>query len=166
MGGEISGWVAFGGAVAMFVVGLAAGAWLSQADRSARTRIAQLEDERAELQARVTAEREAVAKHFDQTGVLFRDLTRDYTALYAHLAEGARELCPDRTPELAEGLGTSPLALARGPGEDADAAGRGPEAVEQGPRVAGRMPEVGEASNPTEDPENPADAPAAQAGAA
>jgi hypothetical protein len=99
-------WLAAG--LVTFAAGLAMGAWLSRADRGARARIVELETEVEQLAARLTAERDAVAKHFDQTSDLFRDLTRDYTALYAHLAEGARDLCPDRIPEIGRGLGEPP----------------------------------------------------------
>ena len=48
--------------------------------------------------------RDRVEKHFGQTSDLFRDLTARYTALYTHLAEGARDLCPERVPELGRGF--------------------------------------------------------------
>lgn len=60
-----------------------------------------LEETREELESH----REEVAKHFGQTSELFRDLTAQYSRLYAHLAEGAREFAGDAAPSLAEGLG-------------------------------------------------------------
>ena len=53
-----------------------------------------------------------MGKHFSGTSDLFRDLTHQYTTLYAHLAEGARELCPDQVPSLGHGMGEPPLVAA------------------------------------------------------
>ncbi len=117
-------WLAAG--LVTFAAGLAAGAWLSRADRGPRARVAELETRVEQLGGRLQAEREAVAKHFDQTSELFRDLTRNYTALYAHLAEGARDLCPDRTPEIGRGSGE----LGAGPSPSAQLAPQAPEAPE------------------------------------
>ncbi len=105
-------WLAAG--LVTFAAGLAAGAWLSRADRRVAERVVELEAQVERLGERLRAEREAVAKHFDRTSDLFLDLTRDYTALYAHLAEGARDLCPDRTPEIGRGPGELP-GLGAGP---------------------------------------------------
>jgi uncharacterized membrane-anchored protein YhcB (DUF1043 family) len=103
-------WLAAG--LVTFAAGLAAGAFLSRADRATKRRVGELEAEFEQMGTRLEAERESVAKHFDRTGELFRDLTRDYTALYAHLAEGARDLCPERI-----GSGFSELpGLVAGPG--------------------------------------------------
>lgn len=103
-------WLAAG--LVTFAAGLAAGAWLSRADRRVAERVVELESELERLGERLQAEREAVAKHFDRTSDLFLELTRDYTALYAHLAEGARDLCPDRTPEIGRGPGELPGLVA------------------------------------------------------
>ncbi len=112
MAGE---WGSVAAAVVMFLVGMCAGAWLRRSDRAARERVAELESEIEQLGSRLESEREAVAKHFDRTSELFGDLTREYTALYSHLAEGARELCPQRTPEIGRGLGEElPAALSAG----------------------------------------------------
>ena len=51
-----------------------------------------------------TRYREAVARHFGKTSDRFRELTLSYSALYAELAEGARELCADRLPTLGDGF--------------------------------------------------------------
>lgn len=121
-------WLAAG--LVTFAAGVAAGAWLSRAERHVRERVIELEGELERLGAQLQAEREAVGKHFDRTGDLFRDLTRDYTALYAHLAEGARDLCPDRTPEIGRGLGDLP---GLGTGLTADPQGiRSPEPPSEG----------------------------------
>jgi len=41
-----------------------------------------------------------VTEHFSRSSDLFRDLTRHHAALYMHLAEGAREFCPEASPSL------------------------------------------------------------------
>ena len=60
----------------------------------------ELEETREELEAH----REEVAKHFHETSQLFRGLTEQYTRLYAHLAEGARDFCAEDEPALARGF--------------------------------------------------------------
>ncbi len=74
------------------------------------SRVRRLEQELREERERSAAYRDGVAKHFEATSDLFRDLTRQYGSLYAHLAEGARELCPERVPELGRGDGFPALA--------------------------------------------------------
>ncbi len=124
-------WLASG--LVVFAAGLAAGAWLNRSHRAARERIAELETQAEQLEARLLGEREAVAKHFDRTSDLFRDLTRDHTALYAHLAEGARDLCPERTPEIGRGLAELP-GLTAGPSEIVSS--ETPSELEEEPRAA------------------------------
>jgi uncharacterized membrane-anchored protein YhcB (DUF1043 family) len=95
-------WLAFGtglvlGAVCIFFLQRRmAGADRERAEQMA----AELEVTREELEAH----REEVAKHFQETSQLFRGLTEQYTRLYAHLAEGAREFCADEAPALARGF--------------------------------------------------------------
>ena len=60
----------------------------------------ELDETRLELEIH----REEVATHFSETSDLFRDLTEQYSRLYAHLATGAREFCPDEAPSLGQGL--------------------------------------------------------------
>ncbi|MBW2281345.1 MAG: DUF1043 family protein [Deltaproteobacteria bacterium] len=135
MGGE---WAPIAAAVVMFLAGMCAGAWLRRPDRGARARVVELERDLEQLASRLHSERESVTKHFDRTSDLFRDLTREYTTLYAHLAEGARELCPQRTPEIGRGLGGDLAALTAG-----GAGGTG------GPEIAS----ADEASNDEEAPD-------------
>ena len=131
------GWEAIAGSplgigLVLFLGGVGAGRVLRHLDQSARVRAERLERELEETRGRFEAHREQVQKHFDQTSDLFRDLTQQYTALYAHLAEGARELCPERVPALGRGdagglllgadsgVGTAPATAGadaeRGPG--------------------------------------------------
>ena len=63
-----------------------------------------------------------------QTSDRFQDLTQQYTALYGHLAEGARELCSTQVPALASGhdfptLAASPNAGAAKAGHGLSASG-------------------------------------------
>jgi uncharacterized membrane-anchored protein YhcB (DUF1043 family) len=81
--------VGFGlGALAVFVVMRRAGA-------SDRERAEQLATELEETRDELEAHREEVARHFAKTSDLFRDLTEQYTQLYAHLANGARAFCSE-----------------------------------------------------------------------
>jgi uncharacterized membrane-anchored protein YhcB (DUF1043 family) len=93
---------------ALFAGGLVLGLVLNGSPL-ASGRLRRLEQELREERERSAGYRESVAKHFGATSDLFRDLTRQYTGLYAHLAEGARELCPDRIPELGHGFSEADL---------------------------------------------------------
>jgi uncharacterized membrane-anchored protein YhcB (DUF1043 family) len=86
------------------VVGVAIGLLVMRlGGRDWRSRIRALEAEYRDEREAHAAYRASVSKHFADTSDLFRDLTRQYTALYAHLAEGARGLCPENPPALASG---------------------------------------------------------------
>ncbi len=103
--GVVAGGLLFASGAALGV--LAAGMGL----RGGRVR--QLGRELREERERAAGYRDSVAKHFGDTSDRFRDLTREYTALYAHLAEGARELCAERVPQLGRGFaGAGPLEIA------------------------------------------------------
>lgn len=84
--------------------------------------------------------RKQVVEHFYGTSEQLRSLTLQYRAVFDHLAEGARELCPESFAALQEGL--QPAALdARAGGEDETAEEESP-ALETDPE-------------PTEEPERP-----------
>ncbi len=100
----------------LFAAGAAAGWWLCR-DREARGRAEWLERELEDEQLRHQAYQQEVEKHFAQTSDLFRGLTQQYTTLYGHLAEGARELCSEHIPALASGQDFPALA-----GQAADSA--------------------------------------------
>lgn len=117
--------------VGMFLIGLGTGVFLrrggvrtarAEAERLgvdldlARAQLVDAGEKLAAAQRQLESQRAAVAKHFDRTSDLFRDLTHQYTALYAHLAEGARELCPDQRIPLGGGFG-GPL-IGPGPGAE------------------------------------------------
>jgi uncharacterized membrane-anchored protein YhcB (DUF1043 family) len=103
----------------VFLIGLGAGVFLrrggvrtarAEAERLSldlgltRTQLAAAEETVRATRQELESQRSAVAKHFERTSDLFRDLTRQYTALYAHLAEGARELCPEQRIAIASGF--------------------------------------------------------------
>jgi len=102
---------------------------------------------RAELdqaRERLASYQDQVEKHFGQTSELFGDLTRQYSAVWDHLAEGARELCSEHSPAIGRGFSDRPLLLTPSAEKGAEeGAVKGPEespAAEdpesQGPSVA------------------------------
>ena len=86
---------------------------------AARERAEQLGIELDEAREELEAQRVEVAKHFEETSDLFRDLTEQYTRLYAHLSEGAREFCPGEVPTLGRGF-DGPLLGGSGDSEPAE----------------------------------------------
>ncbi len=69
-----------------------------------RDRAEQLALEVEETRVELEANRDDVSRHFEQTSELFRDLTQQYSRLYSHLAEGAREFSNGGISELGEGF--------------------------------------------------------------
>lgn len=107
-----------------FAVGLALGAVAvgllqGRSGGAARERAEQLAIELDKTREELETQRAEVAKHFEETSGLFRDLTEQYTRLYAHLSEGAREFCPGEVPALGHGL-EGPLLGASGDSEPAE----------------------------------------------
>ena len=97
-----------------FAVGLAVGAVAlgllqRRSGGAAREREEQLGIELDEAREELEAQRAEIAKHFEETSDLFRDLTEQYTRLYAHLSEGAREFCPEEVTALGRGFDGSLL---------------------------------------------------------
>lgn len=93
--------------------------------------------------------RRQVGQHFDQTGALLRAMTLQYRTVYEHLADGARNLCPEQAtcldagsaesllgpggaaaPETRQPAGTdlapAPTAHGNGVGDEADGAAAAP----------------------------------------
>lgn len=92
-----------------FGVGLAVGAVAigllqRRSGGEAREREEQLSSELEEAREDLEAQRAEISKHFEETSDLFRDLTEQYTRLYAHLSEGAREFCPEDVTALGGGF--------------------------------------------------------------
>jgi uncharacterized membrane-anchored protein YhcB (DUF1043 family) len=81
-----------GGGVGLFAAGLLVGGfWFRRRDED-RTRAVRLEKDLADARAEHERYRASVSEHFARSSDLFRDLTNQYTSLYRHLAEGARDL--------------------------------------------------------------------------
>ncbi len=97
--------------IAMTVAGTATGILIARRGESSRRRA--LEEELAHERAEKARYQDAVAQHFGKTSDLFRELTTQYSALYTHLAEGARDLCADRLPTLGQGFSDPALLPAR-----------------------------------------------------
>ena len=81
-------------------------------------------------------------KHFERTSELFRDLTEQYTALYAHLAEGARELCAEGGPALGRGLNDPLLATTFGVDASRESASPAPDTPAEAGADAGETPDA------------------------
>jgi uncharacterized membrane-anchored protein YhcB (DUF1043 family) len=109
--------LAFGVGLALGAV--AAGLLQRRSGGAARERAEQLAIEFEETREKLETQRAEVAKHFEETSVLFRGLTEQYTRLYAHLREGAREFCPEEVPALGHGL-EGPLLGASADSEPAE----------------------------------------------
>jgi uncharacterized membrane-anchored protein YhcB (DUF1043 family) len=75
-----------------------------------RLRCQELETELAGVRAGATRYREEVAAHFTKTSELVHGLTLQYRAVYDHLADGARALCPEQMMELSQGDAAQALA--------------------------------------------------------
>jgi uncharacterized membrane-anchored protein YhcB (DUF1043 family) len=99
-------------AAGLLLGGVTVGLLQRRSGRSARERAEQLTAEIDATREEFESHREEVAQHFARTSDLFRDLTEQYTLLYSHLTEGAREFCTDDEPALARGLDTPLLAHA------------------------------------------------------
>jgi len=81
-----------------------------------RDRAEQLALEVEETRAELEANRDDVSRHFEQTSELFHDLTQQYSRLYSHLAEGAREFSNGGISELGRGF-QNPLLGEKGGAE-------------------------------------------------
>jgi len=77
-----------------------------------RIRARELETELAGVRAGANRYREEVAAHFTKTSELVRGLTLQYRAVYDHLADGARTLCPERMMDLSQGDSAQALLAA------------------------------------------------------
>jgi uncharacterized membrane-anchored protein YhcB (DUF1043 family) len=87
------------------LVGAAAAVLLARrSDRVAEERAASLETELEDTRQELEGQAEQVARHFEQTSDLFRKLTEEYTRMYAHLADGARQFCAGDVPALGRGF--------------------------------------------------------------
>ena len=120
-----------------FGVGLALGAAAlgllqRRSGGAVREREEQLGVELEEAREELEAQRAEIAKHFGETSDLFRDLTEQYTRLYAHLSEGAREFCPEDVTALGGGF-DSPLLGGSGDSDSPLLGGSGDSQPAEGP---------------------------------
>ena len=83
-----------------FLVGVGCTLLFTARDRGGRRRATALEEELATAKEELTRHRGRVERHFERSAEIFGELTRQHASLYAHLAESARELCPERQPGL------------------------------------------------------------------
>ena len=86
-----------------------------------RDRAEQLALEVEETRVELEANRDDVSRHFEQTSELFRDLTQQYSRLYSHLAEGAREFSNGGISELGRGFENPLLGEKGGTGASSQA---------------------------------------------
>jgi uncharacterized membrane-anchored protein YhcB (DUF1043 family) len=105
--------------VGLVLGGVTVGLLQRRSGGAAREHAEQLGIELDETREALEAQRAEVAKHFEETSGLFRDLTEQYTRLYAHLSEGAREFCPEEFPALGRGF-DGPLLGGSGDSEPAE----------------------------------------------
>jgi uncharacterized membrane-anchored protein YhcB (DUF1043 family) len=106
---DVASWQAIALGGGLLVAGILIGLVAARFGSGPRARVRALETELRAEQARNAEYREAVAQHFSEASGKFRDLTREYTALYEHLAHGARDLCPDRLQALGHAFDEPPV---------------------------------------------------------
>lgn len=142
--------VQLGVGLALFLGGIGTGLALRRRDAAARARVLELESELEGVRQELQGYRARVEKHFERTSHLFRDLTDHYSALYSHLADGARDLCPDGGPAL--GLGLNDPLLETGDLLAGDEGLAGDELLEE---VREEAPEASGDQEPTRAAETP-----------
>ena len=103
---------------ALLLAGGAVVGWLL-GRRSRGVRALALQAELEQARERLASYQDQVEKHFGQTSELFGDLTRQYSAVWDHLAEGARELCSERSPAIGRGFSERPLLISPSAAEKA-----------------------------------------------
>jgi uncharacterized membrane-anchored protein YhcB (DUF1043 family) len=131
-------------------IGVLIGRRSSDAAERARTLAAELDAQRAELE-RVQVEKHAVldelqqardeaasyrgrvVSHFYGTSEQLRALTLRYRELFEHLADGARELCPEASSALQAGLEAPALPAPEVAAAAPEAAAAEPEAAAEEP---------------------------------
>ena len=101
-------------------------------EEEARSVREDLERRLSEAESRSDEYKQKVVEHFYGTSEQLRSLTLQYRAVFDHLADGARELCPEEIAELEGEFGVPVLhageALEVDPEPEEASAGAGPEA--------------------------------------
>jgi uncharacterized membrane-anchored protein YhcB (DUF1043 family) len=82
-------------ALGCFLAGAAAGALLFKIFRSDEAQVRDLKQQLQRLSEEHENYKSSVHSHFGNTARLFGQLTDSYREVYQHMAEGARQLCPD-----------------------------------------------------------------------
>jgi uncharacterized membrane-anchored protein YhcB (DUF1043 family) len=116
-----TGWMQIAIASGLLVGGVLLGLILARGGKGARARARRLEKELRQAQELLASYQDQVAKHFVQSSDLFEDLTRQYTAVWDHLAQGARDLCAERVAALGRGFDDAPRLLTNTPPPEAEA---------------------------------------------
>jgi hypothetical protein len=98
-------------ALGCLLAGGIVGFLIGRASNKALELCRKLEAELAEAREAQARYRSEVAQHFARTSDLVKSLTLQYRAVYEHLADGARSLCPDSVPEIGRGVAGEPLLL-------------------------------------------------------
>ena len=93
MFGEMSLFAWMGGAI-VFAIGGGAGFFIARQIKDQRT--LELEKQLESTKNALSDYQQDVQNHFLKTSLLFNKLTDDYRSVYAHLADGAEQLCGDR----------------------------------------------------------------------
>jgi uncharacterized membrane-anchored protein YhcB (DUF1043 family) len=114
-------WAEIAVACGLFAAGILVGLFASRFGRGVRGRVHRLETELSREREASRRYSQTVAEHFERTSDLFRELTHKYTALYSHLAEGARSLCADRAPTIGSAFEHAGLLAAGGAGSESEA---------------------------------------------
>jgi uncharacterized membrane-anchored protein YhcB (DUF1043 family) len=148
---DSTGWMQIALATALLVGGVLLGLILGRGGKGARARARRLEKELRQAQEQLESYQDQVAKHFVQTSDLFGDLTRQYTAVWDHLAQGARDLCAERVAALGRGFDDAPRLLTNTPPPEAEA-----PAAEAPPELEGAEEPAQEDADPTPDTEGTA----------
>lgn len=82
-------------ALGCLLVGALAGAVLFKLFRSDEIRVQQLESQLQQLSDEYENYKKEVHGHFSDSAILVGKMTESYREVYQHLAQGARNLCPD-----------------------------------------------------------------------
>jgi len=114
-------WAEIAVAIGIFAAGILAGLFFSRFGSGVRGQVHKLEKQLADERENARRYHESVAEHFKQTSDMFGELTHKYTALYTHLAEGARSLCADRAPGIGSAFENAALIAASSSDTDASA---------------------------------------------
>ncbi len=114
-------WAEIAVACGIFVAGIVVGLFASRFGPGVRGRVRRLEHELSEEREASRRYGQTVAEHFERTSDLFRELTHKYTALYTHLAKGARNLCADRAPTIGSAFEHAGLLAAENAGAESEA---------------------------------------------